>query len=83
MSLRVIMRGFGLKVGATTPKTFAKRVEELVEHLETLIMLSTSLLAVRAALEGEFKILEKRSYTLSRQDERTKLLVTTPASARL
>ena len=29
MSLRGVLRGFGLKVGPTTPKTFAMRVQEL------------------------------------------------------
>jgi len=32
MSLRGILRGFGLEVGATTPRTFAARIEELVTH---------------------------------------------------
>ena len=30
MSLRGILRGFGLKVGQTTPKRFAGRIKELV-----------------------------------------------------
>ena len=30
MSLRGILRGFGLKVGRTTPKRFAERIRELV-----------------------------------------------------
>ena len=30
MSLRGILRGFGLKVGPTTPKRFARRIEEFV-----------------------------------------------------
>lgn len=30
MSLSDILRGFGLKVGATTPRTFPKRLEDLV-----------------------------------------------------
>ena len=30
MSLRGILRGFGLKVGPTTPKRFAGRIQELV-----------------------------------------------------
>ena len=71
MSIRGILRGFGLKVGTTTPRTFAKRVEELVEQHETLRMISASMLAVRATLEAEFKVLEKRLYALARQDQRT------------
>lgn len=78
MSLRGLLRGFGLKVGVTTPRTFATRVEELVEQHETLRMIATSMLAVRATLEAEFKILEKRIYALARHDDRSKLLMTTP-----
>jgi transposase len=36
MSLRGILRGFGLKVGSTTPKRFARRIEELVAGHSTL-----------------------------------------------
>src|SRR3546814_6727934 len=36
MSLRGILRGFGLKVGQTTPRTFAGRIRELVEGHTTL-----------------------------------------------
>ena len=36
MSIRGILRGFGLKVGPTTPRTFEHRVRELVRHHGTL-----------------------------------------------
>jgi transposase len=36
MSLRGVLRGFGLKVGPTTPRTFAIRVRELVAGHPTL-----------------------------------------------
>ena len=36
MSLRGILRGFGLKVGRTTPKRFAERIRELVVGHATL-----------------------------------------------
>src|SRR6202049_496414 len=36
MSLRGILRGFGLKVGRTTPKRFAGRIRELVAGQATL-----------------------------------------------
>ena len=36
MSLRGILRGFGLKVGHTTPARFAGRIRELVEGQATL-----------------------------------------------
>jgi transposase len=36
MSLRGVLRGFGLKVGRTTPRTFASRIRELVAGHATL-----------------------------------------------
>src|ERR687890_694257 len=36
MSLRGVLRGFGLKVGPTTPRSFAGRVQELVAGHPTL-----------------------------------------------
>src|SRR5215203_6729898 len=35
MSLRGVLRGFGLKVGPTTPKTFESRVRDLVAQHDT------------------------------------------------
>jgi transposase len=78
MSLRGILRGFGLKVGATTPRTFGARVRELVDGNMTLTVIAEALLAARTALEREFQSLEKRVRALARADERTRLLMTTP-----
>ena len=50
MSLRGVLRGFGLKVGPTTPKTFAMRVQELVAHHDTLRTIAEALLKARAVL---------------------------------
>src|ERR687894_1314858 len=36
MGLRGVLRGFGLKVGPTTPRSFAARIRELVEGHPTL-----------------------------------------------
>ena len=78
MCIRGILRGFGLKVGATTPRTFEPRVRELVAEHHTLHFIGDSLLKARAVLESEFKLLEKRLMGLARHDDRTKLLMTTP-----
>ena len=78
MSLRGTLRGFGLKVGKTTPNRFAARINELVEGHSTLQVIATSLLAVHAVLLREFKVFEKRTRVMARQDERTRLLMTTP-----
>src|ERR1700680_728952 len=53
MSLRGILRGFGLKVGATTPRSFEGRIRELVAGHPSLEELAASLLAVRGVLLRE------------------------------
>src|SRR3712207_2127768 len=78
MSLRGVLRGFGLKVGPTTPKTFAGRVQELVAHHDTLRTIADALLKARAVLEQEFKAIEKRLYRLARASAPTCRLMTTP-----
>src|SRR3954464_2195581 len=66
MSLRGVPRGFGLKVGPTTPKTFEGRVRDLVAHHDTLRTIAEALLKARAGLEQEFRALEKRLSALAR-----------------
>jgi transposase len=78
MSLRGMLRGFGLKVGPTTPKTFAGRVRDLVAHHDTLQTIADALLNARAVLEQEFKAIEKRLYRLARANEPTRRLMTPP-----
>jgi transposase len=50
MSLRGILRGFGLKVGQTTPRSFEARVRELIEGHATLLLVADALLRARAVL---------------------------------
>jgi transposase len=78
MSLRGTLRGFGLKVGRTTPNRFAARIDELVAGHPTLQVIATSLLAVHAVLLREFKGFEKRVRIMARNDERARLLMSTP-----
>jgi transposase len=78
MSLRGTLRGFGLKVGRTTPNRFAVRINELVEGHPGLQVIATSLLAVHAVLLREFKGFEKRVRLVARDDERARLLMSTP-----
>jgi transposase len=78
MSLRGTLRGFGLKVGPTTPKTFEGRVRELVGHHGTLHMIADALLKARAVLAAELKVIEKRLYALARGSAPTRRLMTTP-----
>jgi transposase len=78
-SLRGILRGFGLKVGKTTERSFAGRIWELVAGHPTLETIATALLSVRAVLLREFKGFEKRVRSTACADARTKLLMSTPA----
>ena len=78
MSLRGILRGFGLKVGVTTPRTFEARVRELVTGHPTLTVIAQSLLTARGALVHEVQGLERRVRRLARDDARARLLMSTP-----
>jgi transposase len=78
MSLRGILRGFGLKVGATTPKKFAGRIKELVAGQATLEVVAAALLAVHEVLRREFSGLEKRVRGAAREDARVRLLMSAP-----
>src|ERR687893_3263474 len=78
MSLRGVLRGFGLKVGPTTPKTFEGRVRDLIAYHDTLRTIADALLKARAVLEQEFKAIEKRLYALARAHAPTRRLMTVP-----
>jgi hypothetical protein len=60
MSLRGLLRGFGLKVGPTTPSRFAGRIRDLVEGNATLEIIAAALLAVHETLRRELAGFEKR-----------------------
>jgi transposase len=75
MSLRGILCGFGLKVGKTSPRTFAIRVRELVAGHPTLLLVAE---ALRAALGEQLGKLEKRVRTLARDDRRVRRLMSAP-----
>ena len=78
LSLRGTLRGFGLKVGKTTPKTFEGRVRSLVTNHPTLTLIAEALLRARAVLLGEFLNLDQKVHTLARHDPRARLLTTAP-----
>lgn len=78
MCLRGILRGFGLKVGRTTPRTFEGRVKELVTGHPILTEITQALLSARAVLHKEFQGFERRVRTLARGDDRAKLLMSAP-----
>jgi len=77
-SVRGILRGFGLKVGKTTPARFAGRVKELVAGHPHLEAIAESLLAARLAMLREFNRLEKQVRDMARTDSRARLLMSIP-----
>jgi transposase len=78
MSLRGMLRGFGLKVGQTTSTRFAARIQELVGENTTLQVIADSLLAVHAVSLRELKSFEKRLRIMARSDEEAQLLMSAP-----
>jgi transposase len=78
MSLRGMLRGFGLKVGHTTLTRFAARIRELVGENATLQVIAESLLAVHAVLLREFRGFEKRLRLMARSNVEAQLLMSAP-----
>jgi transposase len=74
-----VLRGFGLKVGKTTERSFAERIRELVAGHAGLTSVAHALLEAHAVLLREFKGLDKQVQKLARSHPRAKLLMTTPA----
>ena len=60
MSMRGVLRGFGLRVGPTTPRTFANRMRELVVGHAMLSTIAEALLVARGTLFEQWQKLEKR-----------------------
>ena len=78
LSLQGILRGFGLKVGPTTPARFEGRIRELAAGHPSLETIVEGLLAVRVVLRREFDRFEKRVRAMARCDARARLLMSIP-----
>lgn len=78
MSVRGILRGFGLKVGPTTPKRFADRISSLVAGHAALATIAQALLSVHEVLLREFNGFDKQVRTMARDDARVRLLMSAP-----
>src|SRR5512136_2427396 len=78
MSLRGILRGFGLKVGPTTSQSFAARINHLVDGQTSLEAVAGALLSLHAVALREFKSLENSVRQFSRADARVRLLMSAP-----
>jgi transposase len=77
-SLRGILRGFGLKVGRTTERSFAARIRTLVTGQAELERIAAALLQAHAVLLREFEGLERRVIEIARLDVRARLLMSVP-----
>jgi len=78
MSLRGILRGFGLKVGRTTPKRFSARIRELIAGHATLETIAEALSCVHEVLLRELNGFDKRLRAMARGDARVGLLMSAP-----
>jgi len=78
MSVRGILRGFGLKVGSTTKKTYADKVRTLVAGQVTLELVIEPLLRCHEALRTEYVVLHRQLLGAVRGDEVCKRLMTAP-----
>jgi transposase len=78
MSLRGILRGFGLKAGRTAKAGFASRIIELTEHHPALSAIAKALLAVHEVLLRELNSFEKQVRKQAKDNSRVRLLMTAP-----
>lgn len=79
MSIRGILRGFGLKVGHVTRNTFEGRIRDLVTGQAMLKQIAEAMLAARTALLTQFNKLHKAILKIARDDEVCRRLMTTPS----
>lgn len=78
MTLRGLLRNFGLKVGKTTARTFAARVNELVAGDAALGTIAEGLLKARSVLAEECAKLDRLLAARARADARVRRLMTAP-----
>ena len=79
LSIRGILRGFGLKVGPVTRKGFEARIRELVTGQATLERIAGTMLSARAALKAEYEKLHKTVLAIVREDAVCRRLMTVPS----
>ena len=78
LSIRGILRGFGLKVGQVTRKTFEARIRELVTGHTTLERIAEAMLLARATLKAQYEKLHKAVLAIVREDAVCRRLMTVP-----
>jgi transposase len=78
LSIRGILRGFGLKVGEVSKGRFAARIRELVAGHAMLETVTGAMLAAREGLLAEFMRLHRRMLAIVRADTVSRRLMTAP-----
>ena len=78
LSIRGILRGFGLKVGQATRNEFEARIRELVIGQATLERIAGAMLSARADLKSEYEKLHKAVLAIVREDTVCRRLMTVP-----
>ena len=78
LSLRGLLRGFGLKVGEISKGQFATRVRTLVAGHTMLERVAEAMLSAREALRTEFGKLHRAMLAIVRGDEVCRRLMTVP-----
>jgi transposase len=82
LSIRGILRGFGLKVGEVSKGRFAARIKELVAGHAMLETVVGAMLQARDGLQVEFMRLHRRMLAIVRGDAVCRRLMTVPGVGR-
>lgn len=78
LSMRGVLRNFGLKLGHVTRIRYEARVRELVEQNEILSASTEALLRARAQLRAELAELDAKIVGLAKHDDVCRLMMTMP-----
>ena len=78
LSLRGLLRGFGLKVGKISKGQFATRVRTLTAGHAMLERIAEAMLRAREALQTEFARLHRAMLTIARENEVCRRLMSVP-----
>jgi transposase len=78
VSLRGILRGFGLKVGKVTRRDYEARIRELADGQPSLMQIANAMLAARGVLLREVEDLHRALLAIVRDDEVCQRFMTTP-----
>ena len=78
LSIRGILRGYGLKMGKTSKGRFEARVRELVDGHAILDEIMTAMLRAREALRAQFAVLHRQMLTIVQACPISRRMMTAP-----